>query len=145
MVQKQEQVKVNDEHIANSIFDNSLPAAYRAALAHASEIGSSVKSMPEVLVLKGKAPFNNPIWKTWYTCNQEEDVGTTLQGNKVVIEVAGGGILTPERIETAYERGLTEQRAAYLAESEIKALLTGKLADGTEITVYSFDNFRKGI
>ncbi|PIN79660.1 hypothetical protein COV16_03015, partial [Candidatus Woesearchaeota archaeon CG10_big_fil_rev_8_21_14_0_10_34_8] len=82
----------------------------------------------------------------FYTCASEEDVGRTRQRNKVMIEVHGGGILTPERIETADRRGLTRQYAAqYLAESEVETLLNGKLADGTEIPVYSFADFIRGI
>ncbi|MBI5001861.1 hypothetical protein HZC31_00585 [Candidatus Woesearchaeota archaeon] len=142
---KQERVTINDEHAADSFYDDSLPTALRAAQARASETGNFVKSMPEILVLRRKAPFTNPVWSTWYTCASEEDVGTTEQGNKVMIEVHGGGILTPERIETAYQRRLTKQYAAHLAESEVKDLLKGKLADQTEIPVYSFADFRKGI
>lgn len=142
---KLEQVTINDEGVAASFYDNSLPIALRAAEASASETGSFVKSMPEVLVLRRKAPFSNPLWSTWYTCTSEEDVGRTPQGKKVMIEVHGGGILTPERIETAFERGLTKQYAAHLAESEVRTLLEGKLVDGTEIPVYSFSDFKAGI
>jgi hypothetical protein len=141
---KQEQVTINDERVANSFYDE-LPTALRAAEASAKETESSVLSMPEVLVLRKKAPFSNPIWSTLYTCNSEEDVGITPRGNRVVITVHGGGILTPERIETAYERGLTKEYAAPLAESEVRSLLKGKLADGTQIPVYSFADFRNGI
>ena len=63
----------------------------------------------------------------------------------IVIAVHGGGILTPERIETAYERKLTKQYAAHLAESEINALLAGNLAHGTQIPIYSFADFKAGI
>src|SRR3989338_6425566 len=142
---RQGRVTIDDEHAADSFYDDSLPTAFRAAQARALEIGTSVKSMPEVLVLRRKAPFTNPVWSTWYTCASEEDVGTTEQGKKVMIEVHGGGILTPERIETAYQRGLTKKYAAHLAESEVRILLKGQLADGTEIPVYSFADFRKGI
>ena len=144
MVEKQE-VKINDVRVADAVYDDSLPIAYREAIAHASALGTAVKSMPEVLVLKRRAPFNNPIWSTWYTCASEEDVGTTVQGNKVMIEVHGGGISTPERIETAHEKGLTKQNAAHLTENEVRDLLAGKLADGIQIPVYSFTDFREGV
>ena len=142
---RQGRVTIDDEHAADSFYDDSLPTAFRAAQARALEIGTSVKSMPEVLVLRRKAPFTNPVWSRWYTCVSEEDVGTTEQGNKVMIEVHGGGILTPERIETAYQRGLKKQHMAYLEEYELRNLLKGKLADGVEIPVYSFTDFRNGI
>ena len=144
MVKKQD-LLINNERVGFSLYDDSLSTALRTTQADAQKEAFVVASMPELLVLRRQVPFTDSMWSTWYACNQEEDVGTTPQGKKVVIEVVGGGILTPERIETAYERGLTKQYAAHLAESEIRALLEGKLANGTQIPIYSFADFKAGI
>ncbi len=144
MVQKQDLLR-NNERVGFSVYDEKLPTALRTAQENAQKEGLVVASMPELLVLKRQLPFTDPMWSTLYTCNSEEDVGTTPQGKKVVIAVHGGGILTPERIETAYKRGLTKQYAAHLAESEVRKLLQGTLADGTQIPVYQFSDFKSGI
>lgn len=140
-----QEIFIRDKRVGVSYYDDKLPTALRTTQADAQKEGLVVASMPELLVLRRQLPFTDSMWSTWYTCNSEEDVGTTPEGNKVVIAVHGGGILTPDRIETAYKRGLTKQYAAHLAESEVRKLLEGKLADGIQIPVYQFSDLKSGI
>jgi hypothetical protein len=81
-------------------------------------------------------------------------VVTTKQGNHVVVAIHGGGILgTPERFERSLyadqdrlnPEGLTGQGAAKITRQEASDVLEGKLPDGTEIPVYAFDEFKRGI
>ncbi len=144
-------VKKNEVSMSNrigcSFYDGNLPTAFSAVLAYAAEISGVVASMPTHLHLRRKVSFKHSLWNTWYTCNSEEDVGKTAQGTKVVLEAHNGaGPLTwrhgPERITTAYERGLTKQYAAHLTDKEIKLLLAGKFPDGTD-GVQVFENVKE--
>lgn len=141
MVDKKE---VSGNPIGYSFYDDNLPTAFEAALAYAAENGTVVASMPVHLFLRRQVSFKHPLWSTWYSCNSEEDVGKTAQGTKIVLAAHNGvGPLTwrhgPERITTAYERGLTKQYAAHLTEHEIHTLLAGKFPDGTD-GVQVFEN-----
>ncbi|MCY4563573.1 MAG: hypothetical protein OXE40_03735 [Gammaproteobacteria bacterium] len=100
------------------------------------------------------APFDNIIWNTWFTANSEESVVTTPQGNPVVVAIHGGGVLgTPQRFEQSLyadmdhrnEEGLTGEGAAKLTRQEARDVLEGSLPDGTEIPVYPYSEFRRGI
>ena len=111
-------------------------------------------SLPQLLHARANALYDNIIWNTWFTSNSEECVVTTKQGNHVVVAVHGGGILgTPERFERSVyadmdyrnAEGLTGQGAAKITRQEAHDVLEGKLPDGSEIPVYAFDEFRRGI
>ena len=134
-------------------FDSHLPNALRRALEYAGNDGF-VASMPQLLHARVNAPYDNIIWNTWFTANSEESVVKTPQGHHVVVAVHGGGIFaSPERFERAYRatvdprysEGLTKQYAAKISEREARNLLAGKLPDGTEIPVYSFSEFKRGV
>ena len=135
------------------IFDSYLPDALRQALIYAGDDGF-VASLPQLLRARTNAPYNNIIWNTWFTSNSEESVVTTPQGNRVVVAVHGGGIYgTPERFEKLYRadqnrsntEGFTGQYAGKISTREAYDVLEGKLPDGTEIPVYPFDEFKRGI
>ena len=135
------------------IFEPHIPTALQRALRHAGDDGF-VASLPQLLHARANAPYDNIIWNTWFTSHSEECVVTTKQGNHVVVAIHGGGILaTPERFEKSLHadlnrsnpEGLTGQYAAKITESEARDVLEGKLPDGTEIPVYPFDEFRRGI
>ena len=135
------------------IFEPHIPTALRRALRYAGDDGF-VASLPQLLHARANAPYDNIIWNTWFTLNSEECVVTTKQGNHVVVAVHGGGILaTPERFERSLHadlnrsnpEGLTGDYAAKISEREARDVLEGKLPDGTEIPVYPFDEFKRGV
>lgn len=92
---------------------------------------------------------NNKIWSNNLTALSEEDVGKTRQGNMVWVVTHGAGIIlnSPYRIEQAYKPGQRGDLSelSYLSDKEMFDLLDGKLPDGSEIPVYSYDEFKRGI
>jgi len=135
------------------IFEPHLPNALRRALEYAGEDGF-VASMPQLLRARASAGYDNIIWNTWFTSNSEESVVKTARGQRVVVAVHGGGIFaSPERFERTYRAsvdrssavGFTGQYAAKITEREVHDLLEGKLPDGTEIPIYPFEEFKRGI
>ncbi len=138
---------------AEIIFEPHVPNALRRALEYAGDDGF-VASMPQLLHARANADYDNIIWNTWFTSNSEESVVTTPQGNRVVVAIHGGGIFgSPERFERVYRAsvdrsnsdGFTGQYAAKISEKEAHNVLEGRLPDGTEVPVYSFDEFKQGI
>jgi hypothetical protein len=138
---------------AEIIFESHVPNALRRALEYAGDDGF-VASMPQLLHARANAPYDNIIWNTWFTSNSEESVVKTPQGNRVVVAVHGGGIFaSPERFERVYRasvdrsnsEGFTGQYAAKISEREARDVLQGKLPDGTEIPVFQFDEFKRGV
>jgi hypothetical protein len=138
---------------AEIIFESYATIAFRRALEYAGNDGF-VASMPQLLHARANAPFDNIIWNTWFTANSEENVVTTKQGNHVVVTVHGGGIFaSPERFERSLRadlsrynpEGLTGQYAAKITEQEAHDVLEGKLPDGSEIPVYPFAEFKRGV
>ncbi len=138
---------------AEIIFEPHVPRALRRALEYAGKDGF-VASMPQLLHARTHADYDNIIWNTWFTSNSEESVVPTPQGNRVVVAIHGGGIFgTPERFERVYRSsvdrsnvdGFTGQYAAKITAKESHNVLEGKLPNGTEVPIYSFDEFRKGI
>lgn len=139
---------------ATIIFETHLPDALRQALAYAGEEGY-VASMPQLLHARANASYDNEIWNTnFFTANSEESLARTAQGNRVVVTVHGGGIFaTPERFKRLYHAnvsrhcnvGFTGLFAAKITEQEAGDVADGKLSDGTEIPVFPFDEFKRGI
>jgi len=134
-------------------YDSYLPHALRRAIEYAGDEGF-VASMPQLLHARSNAPFDNIIWNMWFSSNSEESLVKTSQGNHVVVTVHGGGIFgTPERYERLYrtdtnrfsEISFTGLFAGKITERESLGLLQGKLPDGTEFPVFSFDEFHRGI
>ena len=83
---------------ATIIFETHLPDALRQAIEYAGDDGF-VASMPQLLLARANADYDNEIWNNWFfTSNSEESVVTTSQRNRVVVTVHGGGIFaTPEK------------------------------------------------
>ncbi len=138
---------------ATVFFDSYLPCALQRALEYAGDDGF-VASLPALLHARANASYDNIVWNTWFTSNTEESVVTTNQGNRVVVAVHGGGIYaTPERFERMYRanqarsnsEGFTGDYAGKISAQEVRGVLEGKLPDGTEIPVYAFDEFERGI
>ena len=138
---------------AEIIFDSHLPNALRRALEYAGDNGF-VASMPQLLHARATAPYDNIIWNTWFTSNSEESVVTTPQGHRVVVAVHGGGIYaSPERFERTYRasvdrsnpEGFTGQYAGKISAREASDVLNGLLPDGSEIPVFQFDEFKRGV
>ena len=134
-------------------FEPHIPSALRRALQYAGEQGF-VASMPQLLHARTHAGYDNIIWNTWFTANSEENVVTTPQGNHVVVAVHGGGILaSPERMERSLHadlgrdnpEGLTGQTAIKISRQEARDVLQGRLPDGSEIPVYPFAEFKRGV
>jgi len=139
--------------VAAVIFEPHIPTALRRALQYAGDDGF-VASMPQLLHARSNAAYDNIIWNTWFTSNTEESVVTTPQGKHVIVAIHGGGIfVSPDRFERSFyadlnrhnSEGVTGQFAARITEREARDVLEGKLPDGTEIPVYSFDEFKRGI
>jgi hypothetical protein len=135
------------------IFEPHIPTALRRARAYAGDDGF-VASMPQLLHARANAAYDNIIWNTWFTANSEESVMTTKQGNRVVVAVHGGGIFaSPARFEKSFYAdldrsnsvGITGQTAAKISTREAHDLLAGKLPDGSEIPIYLFNEFKRGI
>ena len=136
------------------IFETHLPDALRRALEYAGEDGF-VASMPQLLHARVNADFDNEIWDTWFfTSTSEESMVTTPQGNHVAVVVHGGGIFaTPERFRKLYLAsvgrtsldGFTGLFGAKILAQEAHDMLDGKLPDGSEIPVFSFDEFKLGV
>ena len=135
------------------IYDSHLPDALRRALEYAGDDGF-VASMPQLLHARANASYDNVIWNTWFTSNSEESVAKTPQGHRVVVAVHGGGIYaSPERFEKTYcastnrssPEGFTGQYAGKISEREVHDVRDGKLPDGAEIPVFSFDEFKRGV
>ena len=134
-------------------YDSYLPEALRRALDYAGDDGF-VASLPQLLHARANAPYDNIIWNTWFTPNSEESVATTPQGNHVVVTVHGGGIFgSPERFEKLFrtntsrfsEVGFTGLFAARITEREAHDVLRGHLPDGSEIPVFPFEEFKRGV
>jgi len=144
----------NDTRMVAAIFFESYATiALRRALRYAGDNGF-VASMPALLHARVNASYDNIIWNTWFTANSEENVVTTPAGNHVLVTVHGGGIFaSPERFERSLRadlsrynpEGLTGQYAARISPREARDVLGGKLPDGSEIPVYPFDEFKRGV
>jgi len=136
------QQTVLKELIGFTFYDVHLPSALKQSQDYAQR-GGFVASLPQLLYGRSIAPLDNEIWTGTFTAFSEEIIGKDSSGKDVLIVVHGGGILsTPERIRQAYRDILTENRAAKLYHDEITNFLDGKLPDGTEIPVYSFEEFK---
>ncbi len=138
---------------AEIMFESYASLAFRRALEYAGDDGF-VSSMPQLLHARANAPYDNIIWNTWFTANSEENIVTTKQGKHVVVTVHGGGIYaSPERFERCLRadlsrynsEGLTGQYAAKITERQARDVLEGKLPDGTEIPIFPFDEFKRGV
>jgi len=138
---------------AEIVFDSHVPKALRRALEYAGDDGF-VASLSQLLHARANADYDNIIWNTWFTSNTEESVVTTPEGNHVVVLVHGGGIFAnPARFENVYRAnvgrdspdGFTAQLAAKISATEARELLQGKLPDSTEIPVFPFAEFKRGI
>ena len=136
------------------IFESHLPEALRQALEYAGEDGF-VASMPQLLHARANAPDDNEIWKAQsFTSNSEETLVTTKQGIRVVVAVHGGGIFaSPERFKRLYhasvsrfsELGFTGLFGARISQAEARNVADGQLPDGSEIPVFSYNEFKQGI
>jgi len=142
-----------DQSAPRFVFDSYATVAQQRALNIAGTDGV-VASMPQLLHARTKSSYDDLLWNTWFNANSDECVVTTPQGNKVVVTVHGGGILaSPQRIERALRadldrhnsEGLTGQYAVKISTTEAEDLLNGVLPDGSELPVFSFDDFRRGI
>jgi len=139
--------------VADIFFEAHLPDALRRAQEYAAD-GGFVASLPQLLHARATADYDNIIWNTWFTSFSEESVVTTPQGNHVVVAIHGGGIFaTPERFEKLFYatpdadsvHGHTPEHAGKITPQEARDVLEGKLPDGSEIPVYSFDEFKQGV
>ena len=138
---------------AEIFYDSYLPDALQSALDYAGENGY-VASLPQLLHARANAPYDNIIWNTFFTPNTEENVATTAQGQPVLVAVHGGGIFaTAERFRKLFhanvsrfsKKSFTGLFAGKILDSEVQNVLNGKLADGTEFPVFSFDEFKRGV
>jgi hypothetical protein len=134
-------------------FDSYLPYALRSALEYAGEDGF-VASLPQLLHARVDASYDNIIWNTWFNPNSEESLLTTPQGNRVVVTIHGGGIFAShERYERLFrastdrnsEVGFTGLFAGKITVQEARGALEGRMPDRSEIPMYAFDEFKRGI
>jgi hypothetical protein len=146
--------KTGKTHMEAAIFfDSYLPDALRRACEYARDDGY-VASLPQLLHARTNAPYDNIIWNTWFNPNSEESVLTTPRGNRVLATVHGGGIFgTPDRFEKLFRAstdrssavGFTGLFAGKITEREAHDVLDGKLPDGTDIPVFSLEEFLRGV
>ncbi len=138
---------------AKIIFESQRVIALERALTHAGE-GGFVASMPQLIHARTNAPYDNILWNTWFNTFSEENVVVTPQGNHVVVVIHGGGIYaSPERYKKVHyastdhrsEHGFTGQFAAKISVQEAHDVLEGRLPDGTEVPIYPFVEFKRGI
>ena len=138
---------------AEIFFDSYLPEALLLAQNYAADDGF-VASMPQLLHARANADYGNILWNTWFTSNSEESQVNTPQGNEALVTVHGGGIFaSPERFRKLYhsstdrdfETAYTGLFAGKITEKEASDVLAGKLPDGSEIPVYAFAEFKRGI
>jgi len=121
----------------------NIPAMLRKAHEYAGERGF-VASLPQLVQGRLNASIENEIWQYWLSANTEETVGRSAQGNLVFIESHGNGILNaPGRAEHGYLETWDYKNGAKVSEDEVKDILKGRLPDGSEIPIYSFDEFMK--
>jgi hypothetical protein len=101
--------------------------------------------MPYLIAGKAKADKQNYLWQNGFDALTEEVVGIdkdgkfTTAGKPIILEVHGGGILTPDRIFKAYSDGLVNGSAKYTTE-EFEELLDGKLPNGNQIQIYNLSD-----
>ena len=136
---------------AATFYDSYLPAALRRALEYAGDDGF-VASLPQLLHARTVADYDNVIWNTWFNPYTEENLLTTPQGNRVIVTIHGGGIFaSPHRYEKLFrastdrnsEFGFTGYFAAKITQEEAQNALQGRMPDGSEIPMYSFEEFRR--
>jgi hypothetical protein len=138
---------------AEIFFESHLPDALRRAQEYVGKNGF-VASLPQLLHARTTADYDNIIWNTWFTSYSEESVVTTPQGNHVIVAIHGGGIFaTPERFEKMFYatpdqnsvHGHTPQHAGKITSQEARDVLEGKLPDGSELPIYAYQEFKRGI
>ncbi|MDP3640751.1 MAG: hypothetical protein Q8R53_06165 [Nanoarchaeota archaeon] len=126
-----------------------MPTALRQAMEYAGSSGI-VANMPEFIAAKAKADKKHAFWQRWHTALTEENIGIDKKGSfytkeePVLVVMHGGGFLTPDRIQQAYDEGLLNHSAKY-REEEFAALLEGKLLDGTSFPLYRLEEVQAGI
>jgi hypothetical protein len=123
--------------------------AFQEALDYVGANGY-VATMPELIATKLKADKSHDFWQKWYAVHTEENIGIDTKGRfysanePVLVVVNGGGILTPDRIMKAYDEGLISNSAKYEPQ-EFNDLLDGKLGDGSQIELFSFEQIKDGV
>ncbi len=131
-----------------SFYDGKTLGSLKKALEYATPEGILV-TMPEMINAKAKADKSHTFWQEWKSVHTEENIGIDKSGihysrnTPVLILVSGGGLLTPERIETAYAEGLISGSAKYTAQ-EFKNILEGKIPDGTTIPMHTLEEVKSG-
>ncbi|MDP3989734.1 MAG: hypothetical protein Q8Q01_00845 [archaeon] len=139
---------IDDIMNGKTFYDGSMPKALRQAIEYAGSSGI-VANMPEFVAAKAKAEKSHAFWQNWYTVLTEENIGIDKKGSfytrgePVLVVMHGGGILTPDRIQQAYDEGLISNSAKYRNE-EFDALLEGRLLDGTSFPLYRLEDIKDG-
>jgi len=130
-------------------YDDKLPIALQKTLEFAGE-GGIVATMPELIAAKIEADKSHDFWQKWYSVHTEENIGIDKKGifydreEPVLVVVNGGGILTPNRIQLAYDEGLLRGSAKY-HDDEFDGLLDGRLPNGESINLYRFEEIKEGV
>ncbi len=131
----------------------SLPVGVADALEKAvlTMPNGTIASLPYLVAGKAKAGMRSYLWrKEELTALSEEDYGIDrrgkilYRGQRIVIVIHGGGILTHESIRQEYRAGQNEFFAK-LSDEEFDGLLDGILPSGEKIRLYSTDDIRGGI
>ncbi len=110
-----------------------------------------IATLPELIKARIKSGKEHNFGNKWYTAHTEENIGIDRKekfykaGEQVFIIVNGGGLLTPSRMTKAYDENLIDYSTIY-SQDEIDNLLDGKLADGSKLRLYHFDEeIMKGV
>src|SRR3989344_2479638 len=137
---------IDDVLNGNIFYDTSMPQALRQAMEYATAQGI-IANMPEFIAAKVKADKSHAFWQNWYTVLTEENIGIDKKGSfytrgePVLVVMHGGGILTPDRIQQAYDEGLLNNSAKYRDE-EFDTLLEGRLLDGTNFPLHRLEEIQ---
>ncbi len=136
-------VSVDDFINGNPIYESKLPDSLEKALEFAGDEGI-VLTTPELIEAKIKADKAHEYWQKWMSVHTEENIGLDRDGNAKLVTIHGGGILTPQRIRQAYDKGLVSGSAKY-DNQEFYDILEGRVPSGEEIPMFNYEEIKEGV
>ncbi len=91
------------------------------------------------------------FWNEGCDVHTEENIGIDENGirygagDSVLVIVHGGGLLSPERVISAYESGSTLGGSVRYKPQEFNDLLEGKLSNGDNLDLFELEDIKKGV
>ena len=121
----------NEKFRASAFYAGNLIISLSCAQKFAGNSGF-VASLPQLINSKIATKTSEKIWQDNFPAYSEENACCTSSGNKLVIVVHGGGLLSCERMDSDGK----------LNKQDVNDLLSGKCFDGVEIPVFSYSYFK---